>query len=179
MSLQQTPIASAESRMNKQAGTADVEARIAIAKAQLSGLTEDSPYIKQLQKTRIEEVNKAYNILIEELQKQLKLGQGDTVKIWLDIKELQAKQLENQVSIKKLLENRVSFNLPDGLRLMTYNEYLQSTASERVVSAQSKNVNINIHFGGVTVRRDEDIREIVRGINNAITTSFRNGIRVR
>lgn len=176
---QQVPRTAAESLMNKAAAAADIDARIATAQAQLKGLSEDSLYIRLIQKQRLEQINKAYNILLEELQKSYEEGKGDTEKIWLEIRDIQAKQLENLVAIKKLNENRVSFNLPEGLRIMTYNDYLQSIGNEQSFTAQFKAFNLNINFGDVIVRSDTDIRNIVRDVTNSVNHTFKNGLRIR
>jgi hypothetical protein len=179
VAMQQLPISSAETLMNMAAATADVEARIALAKAQLKGLGEDSLYARLMQKQRLEKINEAYGSMIAALNEQYNKKQGDYQKIWIEMKELEAKQLENLVAIKKLNENKISFNLPDGLRVMTYNDYLQSTGNERSFTSQFKAFNLNINFGDVTVRSDNDIRNIVRNITNQVPIVYKNGLRIR
>jgi hypothetical protein len=179
VAMQQLPISSAETLMNMAAATADVEARIALAKAQLKGLGEDSLYARLMQKQRLEKINEAYGSMIAALNEQYNKKQGDYQKIWIEMKELEAKQLENLVAIKKLNENKISFNLPDGLRVMTYNDYLQSTGNERSFTSQFKAFNLNINFGDVTVRSDNDIKNIVRSITNQVPIVYKNGLRIR
>jgi hypothetical protein len=62
---------------------------------------------------------------------------------------------------------------------MTYNDYLQSTGNERSFTSQFKAFNLNINFGDVTVRSDNDIKNIVRSITNQVPIVYKNGLRIR
>jgi len=168
------PLDAAESRMNTAASFADINARKLIAMAQLKGLGDDSLFERLTTRRKLEEQNEAYFIKIKELKDTLSKNpiSPDRQKYEIEMKDLEAKQLENLVAIRKLAEQRVSFNLPDGLRVITQNDYLQTIGNEKSYSAQYKGFNVKFTFGDVNVNSERDLINLKRTIENSMTESF-------
>ena len=175
--LEEMPYSASETVMNMAAARADLEARIAIAQAQLRGLGEDSLYERVMTRQRLEEQNVAFGIRIRDLEKIIEKGSPNEEKYRIEILELLAKQNENLVAIRKLNENRVSFGLPDGLVPITYNDILQATATDRTFTGQRNDVNVNITFDHVNFVDPNSVRRVERDLTDAINRAVSRAIR--
>jgi len=176
-SLEEMPYVASETVMNMAAGRADAEARIAIAQAQLRGLGEDSLYERLITRRKLEEQNVAFSVRIRDLEKIISEGSPNSEKYQLEILDLLAKQNENLVAIRKLNENRVSFGLPDGLRVITYNDILQATATDRTLSGQRGNINVSVTFDHANFADPNSISRVERDLTDAINRAVNRAIR--
>ena len=176
-SLEEMPYTASETIMNMAAGRADVEARIAIAQAQLRGLGEDSLFERIITRQRLEEQNIAFGLRIKDLEEIIREGSPNSEKYRIEILELLAKQNENLVAIRKLNENRVSFGLPDGLMPITYNSILQSTATDRTFSGQRGNINVTVTFDHANFADPNSIRRVERDLTDAINRAVNRAMR--
>lgn len=175
--LEDMPYAASDTIMNMAAERADVEARIAIAQAQLKGLGEDSLFERLVTRQKLEEQNIAFGVRIKDLEEIISEGSPNSEKYRLEILDLLAKQNENLVAIRKLNENRVSFGLPDGLRVITYNDILQATATDRTFSGQRGNIKVSVTFDHANFADQNSISRVERDLTDAINRAVNRAIR--
>jgi len=166
-----------ETRYNLAAGRAEAEARIAIAQAQLRGLGEDSLYERLITRRRLEAQNSILSVRIGELQRLIKEGSPNAERYRVEVLDLLAQQNENLVAIRKLNENRVSFGMPEGLTVVTYNSLLQSMATERAFAGQRNEILVNVNFNNANLNNSNDMRRVERELTDAINRAVNRSIR--
>lgn len=123
----------------------------------MSGASEDSPTVKALERAAALAQNASISTTIKKLQEQLSKQKGDKQRneILLKIAQLQYEQTENLVKIRQLMKNSMStFNLPAGIKPLTYYEAMAGKNTHKSVTVQSGDVNVNI-----TIGKDVDTRE--------------------
>lgn len=166
-----------ETRYNLAAGRAEAEARIAIAQAQLRGLGEDSLYERLITRQRLEAQNSILSVRINELQKLINEGSPNAERYRVEVLDLLAQQNENLVAIRKLNENRVSFGMPEGLTVITYNSLLQSMATERAFAGQRNEILVTVNFNNANLNNSNDMRRVERELTDAINRAVNRSIR--
>lgn len=116
----------------------------------INGASEDSPTVKALEKASMLAQNKSLQKAIGDLQKQLseQAGEKQRNEILLKISQLQYEQTENLVKIRQLMKSSMAtFNLPSGIKPLTYYEAMTERNTHKNVTVSSGDVNINITIG--------------------------------
>ncbi|MGM7682865.1 hypothetical protein ACSVDA_11995 [Cytobacillus sp. Hm23] len=141
--------------------------------AKLSGATEDSPLLNKIELEKV----KSANSKIEQAQtdlgnlaRQLNLQETDVdyIKIQNTIKDLEEQQLNNLVAIKSnLTKQQSTFNLPSGVRVMSYTEHMMGKNTQRNVTTRMGDSIININIDKMNGSQ-EDIEKIRDSLTNAI-----------
>lgn len=115
------------------------------------GYAEDSPAVKAMQRASLQAQNKDLGSEINKLREQLAdtnlypPGSDDYQNLLLKITQLQSEQVENLAKIRELMKNSLpTFNLPSGVKPMTYYEAMTQNNTHKNVSIQSGDININI-----------------------------------
>lgn len=162
------------------------------ADAILAGANEDSPLVKAIGHQGLLAENQVIGTEVAELRQVLaknKWSQGDerAQKILLQIAQLQAEARDNLVKIhKELTSGKSTFNLPSGIKPMTYWEYKSKDATHKPMSVQVGDVVVQFTVENMNgtpedaKRASEAItkagKSVQQQIANALTNSVRAGV---
>lgn len=141
------------------------------AKLEQAGVPEDSLAIRAVEKSRLLAENKLLTDTRGKLSQLLEDYKGNaeqTKKIQQQILNIDLKQNENLVAIKKAVQNEKStFNLPEGVAPMTYWESKVKDGTHQSVSFGYGETNVNIMIDKMT-GDEADLQRMGEEINKAL-----------
>lgn len=180
-------ISSITTKLERAKRMAQAEGGIRRANLLLGGAKEDSMAVKLADRQTTMNINNQIAQTIAELQKQLNSGkfQGeDRNDILLQIKELQAESRDNLVKIKEKLTNSLStYNLPQGIQGMTYQEAMQRKNDYRSYAVTNGGLTIQVNvpvqgqFGDEKMaqqRGQATARQVAQEVANVLSGQVRS-----
>lgn len=141
----------------------------------IAGAKEDSPSVKAVTRAGLLQDNALIGDAITKLQSELNKWMDNEVKrteIQLKIAELQYEQKRNLVEIKELMKSSTAtFNLPAGIKPLTYYEAMTYRNPYKNVTVSSGDVVVNVTLDKSTDTKDAE------SIAAAVGREFSNQIR--
>ena len=124
-----------------------LEARIRSSQAYLRGISEDSLHNKLIEVRRLRQDSELKSKAESELRDILsddRMVAADREKIENELLRVQQEQLDNLVSIRKLMQGEATFNLPEGLNVVTLPNYFNAKSDMHGMSAVGGGIHIHI-----------------------------------
>lgn len=148
-----------------------------------TGAEEDSPLMKSfrinLNKSKVAE----YQTTIANYERELKSSSNpeDRTDIQQQIRDLTRQSLQAQIGIWDELKSQSgTFNIPDGIKPMSYYEHITRNSSHKAYTVQGGDVNVQVVLPNVTEKTtDEQLRRIGAGLGRGIGDGSDGGLRLQ
>lgn len=128
-----------------------------------NGTPADSMKIKLMDKGNAQAKVARIEAEQQELQKLMSSQTNKEVRenMWLEIQKLEAEQAKLMADIRDILKTGTgTFNLPSGMKPMTYWEYMGKNATHKNVTARSGDVIVNVNVDKMTAGTMQEANEI-------------------
>lgn len=149
------------------------EATSEISTLMVQGAKEDSLAVRTANINMYRKLNESINQMIAAIQAQMASpeitpGSSEYKRLFVEMKELQAEQLDNLVKIREqVAKTPGTFNLPSGIEPMTYWEAMTRNNTHRSVTVRSGNTIINVTIDNMTGSM-EDTERLVSAVGGAV-----------
>lgn len=165
------------SKLDRQSSLLEAKYGIKQSKAILGGAQKDSLQVKLLEEAKLSKISTKISETVSELRKlRDKYKDNEKVRedLTLQILQLQKEQQDILVKIKDEFKNSMStYNLPSGIRPMTYYEAMSKSATHQNITVRSGDTIINLNIDNMT-GSNEDIEKITQKISEAVRDLSRN-----
>jgi hypothetical protein len=133
-----------------------------LSEAALRGYGENSSYFKAIERASLLDRNKDIDTLISQLKVEAdKVKNDDRDKILLRIAELQAESRDNLVKIKESLSSGATFNIPSGIKPITFAEAMMQGNTESSVAVTQGNVSVVVRIDNVYGATKEEVEKTI------------------
>lgn len=153
-----------------------------------NGGNEDAPEIKALQKARVADVNSQLEGFKRDWDDLLKNGgfnpnSDEYMTILKNLKSIEVEQNQNLADINKnTKQSQSTFNLPSGLKVMDYFDYMTKNNTHKSVMVGAGNVTVHVNIDKMT-GDTKDVEKLTAALestlkknNNNLVTQFANDV---